>query len=130
MLAHTHTREGTGSMTYPQDPYQSREGVPYGEYGPQQPYPYGPAYGYPPPTSTNGMAIGSLVTSIFGFLCYGIPGAVGAVLGHVALRQIARSGQQGRGLALAGVIVGWLSFGLWAALLVVLIVLGTTGQLE
>jgi hypothetical protein len=56
---------------------------------------------------TNGFAIASLVTSLLGFFCAGGIGSVVAlVLGYVALSQIRRSGgtQEGRGLALAGVI--------------------------
>jgi hypothetical protein len=41
---------------------------------------------------------------------------VGAVLGHVALRRIAENGKQGHGLALAGIIIGWIG----TALLVLL----------
>lgn len=55
------------------------------------------------PTSgsgTNGLAIASLVVSL---TCCG---PVGAVLGFVALGQIKRSGEQGRGMAVAGVVVG------------------------
>jgi hypothetical protein len=59
---------------------------------------------------TNGLAIASLVLSVIG--CTSL---IGAILGHVALSQIRRTGQQGRGLALGGVIVGWLwtFFVLW-----------------
>ncbi len=32
---------------------------------------------------------------------------VGAILGHVAMGQIKKTGEQGRGIALAGVIIGW-----------------------
>ena len=54
-----------------------------------------------PAASTNGLAIASLVTSI---LCC-VP--VGQILGHVALSQINKTGQQGRGMAIAGVVIGW-----------------------
>ena len=67
-------------------------------------------------TETNGLAIASLITSIAGVVL-GIPLAifcyigllipiVGAVLGAVALSQIKRTNQQGRGLAIAGIAVG------------------------
>lgn len=88
------------------------------------PMPYGGAPGYPGPYDpyqlrrheTNGLAIGSLVTSIAGvvlgvpltFFCYIgvlIP-IVGVVLGAVALSQIKRTHQRGRGLAIAGITVG------------------------
>lgn len=62
------------------------------------------------------MAIGSLATSIAGIFL-GIPlslvcwlgvliPVVGAVLGAIALNQINRTGQRGRGLAIAGIAVG------------------------
>jgi predicted PurR-regulated permease PerM len=34
----------------------------------------------------------------------------GAVVGHSALRRIKKTGQSGRGIALAGVILGWVVF--------------------
>lgn len=88
--------------------YGAPPGYP-GPYDPYQPYPAGVS-------PTNGLAIGSLVTSIAGVV-FGIPltlfcyiGAlipiVGVVLGAVALGQIKRTNQQGRGLAIAGIVVG------------------------
>jgi hypothetical protein len=90
---------------------------PYQPYG-SQPNPYGGGAPYQQPRSTNGMAIASMVTSLVGVagcLCYGlggILGLVGAILGHVSLRQVKQRGQQGRGMALTGVIVGWVVFAL------------------
>lgn len=49
---------------------------------------------------TNTLAIVSLILAFF------IP-LVGAILGHVAMGQIKKTGEQGRGIALAGVILGW-----------------------
>lgn len=49
---------------------------------------------------TNTLAIVSLILAFF------IP-LVGAILGHVAMGQIKKTGEQGRGIALAGVIIGW-----------------------
>ena len=54
---------------------------------------------------TNVLAIIGLVLSIFFPL-------VGAIVGHVALAQIKKTGEEGRGLALAAVIVGWTLTGL------------------
>ncbi|MET9199585.1 DUF4190 domain-containing protein [Gordonia sp. NPDC003585] len=48
---------------------------------------------------TNGLAIASLILAFF------IP-IVGLVLGFIARSQIAKSGQQGSGLALAGILIG------------------------
>jgi len=77
-----------------------------------------PGYGYPVTQPTNGMAIASMVVSIVGAmgLCgYGLGGyvgIVGAILGHVARRQIRERGESGDGMALAGMIVGWISAGI------------------
>lgn len=77
-----------------------------------------PGYGYPPVMAsppTNGMAIASMVVSIVGILglCgYGVGGyigIVGAILGHVAKRQIRERGESGDGMALAGIILGWIA---------------------
>jgi hypothetical protein len=73
-------------------------------------YPAGyPAYGYPvaaaPPT--NGLAIAALVCALAGIAtCISAP--VGAILGHVARRQIRERGEGGDGMALAGIIIGWI----------------------
>jgi hypothetical protein len=36
----------------------------------------------------------------------------GAIMGHVALKQIRQSGEQGQALAKTGIIVGWIGTGL------------------
>ena len=68
--------------------------------------PYG--YGAYPTRKTNGLAVASLVLSIVGFLwILPLVGSVaGAIMGHIALGQIKRTGEGGRAMALAGVIVG------------------------
>ncbi|MCH0540122.1 DUF4190 domain-containing protein [Streptomyces sp. MUM 203J] len=60
------------------------------------PYPQPPVPA-PAPARTNGLAVASLVT---GLLCLIPP--LGLVLGAVALRQIKRRGERGKGLAVAG----------------------------
>jgi hypothetical protein len=125
---------------------------PLPQYGQSYPPPgYGGGYGGPPgypapydpyqpyrdrSHETNGLAIASLVTSIAGFVvglaltlfCFlgilGIPvPIVGAVLGVVALNQIKRTGQQGRGLAIAGIAVGVTAAVLLVIVLIVAIAL-------
>ena len=79
-------------------------------------------YGPPQPV-TNGLAIASLICSLGGLLtCISAP--VGIVLGHMAKRQIRQTGEQGEGLAVAGLWVGYILTGLgllgiiaWFALL-------------
>jgi hypothetical protein len=54
----------------------------------------------------NVLAIVSLITSLVGFSLAGI------ITGHLSLGQLKTSGEQGRGLALAGVIIGYSVLGL------------------
>src|SRR5918992_1490387 len=56
-------------------------------------------------TPTNGLAIASVVAGIFWLWWLG--SAVAVILGHAALRQIARTGQRGRGLAITGLVLGY-----------------------
>jgi hypothetical protein len=87
---------------YPPAPYPT-SGQPYGQnpYGPQ---PYA-AYG--PQIRTNALAIASLACSLGGLVtCISAP--VGVVLGHIAKRQIRQTGEQGEGLATAGLWVGYI----------------------
>jgi len=55
---------------------------------------------YQPPRPTNGMAIAALICSV-AFAPLGI------VFGHIALSQIRRTGEEGRGLAVAGLVIGY-----------------------
>jgi hypothetical protein len=75
--------------------------------------PAGPGYPYAPPApGTNGLAVASLVVSLASILICGVPAIVGAILGHVARRQIRERGESGAGMALAGIVIGWIVFGL------------------
>jgi hypothetical protein len=65
---------------------------------------------------TNVLAIISLVTSITGI------GLVGVITGHLGLNQIKKTGQQGRGLAIAGLVLGYLQIAVALFLLVHFIV--------
>jgi hypothetical protein len=64
------------------------------------------------------MAIGAMTTSIVGVAllsCYGIgffACVAGAILGHVARKQVAERNEAGGGMALAGIIIGWIGTGL------------------
>lgn len=69
-------------------------------------YGYPTGYGYLPATKTNGLAVASLVCSLF--WVFGLGAMVAVVFGFISLSQIKRSNdiQGGRGLAIAGIIVG------------------------
>ncbi len=128
---------------YPQPTYQQ----PPQPYAPQ-PYQQGgygqqPGYGYgyqaAPPTNT--LAVVSLVSSLATFVL-GVTAIVGVITGHMALGQIKRTGEGGRGMALAGLIVGYVFIGFTVLAIVffaiaiafglavpLLAVLGTSGDL-
>jgi len=75
---------------------------PSGTTQPYPGYPY-PPYAYPPPPTpppTNSLAIASLV-------CAFVFAPLGIVFGHLSLSQIRRSGEDGRGLAIAGLVIGY-----------------------
>ena|SRR5215469_9973001 len=71
------------------------------------------------PRGTNGLAIASLACGISQFMLGPLPTIPAIVLGHMARHQIKRSGEDGAGLALAGLLLGWA-----AVVLGVLIVAG------
>lgn len=58
------------------------------------------AYPYQQPPRTNGLAIASLV-------CAFLLAPLGIAFGHISLTQIKRTGEQGRGLAIAGLVIGY-----------------------
>jgi hypothetical protein len=91
----------------------------------------GPAWGPPPPgyyagpqagRRTNQLAIAALICGVaqvvFGFLT-GIPAIV---LGHIARRQIRETGEDGAGMALAGLILGYVGIALSVIFVVTIIV--------
>jgi hypothetical protein len=60
-----------------------------------------------PVAGTNGLAVTSLACGLVQFLFGPLTAIPAIVFGHVALHQIKRTGGQGAGLALAGLILGW-----------------------
>lgn len=86
-------------MTVP-PPY----GPPPGPQWPGNPAPWPPQpYPYPEPEPrkpTNGFAVASIICAV---LC----APLGVLFGHLSLWQIKRTGDDGRGLAVAGLIVGY-----------------------
>jgi Domain of unknown function (DUF4190) len=63
------------------------------------------------------MAIAGFILGLLGII--GISAILGIVFGSVALGRIRRTGQSGRGLAIAGIVLGscWLAF--WVILVVI-----------
>jgi hypothetical protein len=98
------------------------------QYYPPYQQPYQP---YPPAPPTNGMAVTALVCGVASFVV-GITFIPAIIFGHIAQRQIRRTGEQGGGLALAGLILGYVGgavfFGLVLAFAVIAAKVGHSGS--
>jgi hypothetical protein len=92
-------------------------------------YPQG--YGYAAKPSTNGMAIASLVLGLVGFFTCGytffIAPVLAVVFGVKGRRQIRETGQQGDGMALAGIILGVIGLVISAAIVIFIIAVIVSG---
>lgn len=97
----------------PQNGYGQQNGYPQ-QNGGQPSY---PTYGtpYPQAPGTNVLAIVTLVAAFV------VP-LVGVITGHIALNQLKTSGEQGEGLAKAGLIISYVYCGIVAVVLVISIV--------
>ncbi|MEO3871656.1 DUF4190 domain-containing protein [Nonomuraea sp. B12E4] len=108
---------GQQPPSYPQEQLGYGQLPPSGGYG-QQPPSYGyaqPNYGYaaPPPRSTNGMAVASLVMGIIGLVFCGLTSIPGVILGHIALSRIKKTGEEGSGMAVGGLVTSYITVVLW-----------------
>ncbi|WP_265442423.1 DUF4190 domain-containing protein [Flexivirga meconopsidis] len=128
----------------PSTPVYGQQPIPYGQYNSgQQSQPYGqqypqqPGYGAPyqgaspyvayQESPSNGLAIASLITSICGlFLCF-IGSIVGIGLGIAALGQAKKTGA-GRGMAIAGIVIGAVEIVLGIVLVVAMIATGSSSS--
>ncbi|SMQ58806.1 DUF4190 domain-containing protein [Agreia sp. VKM Ac-1783] len=75
--------------------------------------PASPHYSYPPVRPTNVLGIVTLVLGVLGFAI------VPVITGHIALAQIKRTGDDGRGITIAGLVLGYIALAgyVFAALL-------------
>lgn len=93
--------------------------------GPQPPY----GYPYPPPRRTNGNALASMVVSLAGLVTCPLLGGIGVYLGYRARDEMARSGEEGDGMALAGIIVGWVGIGVFLLMLCLILLIAGGARL-
>ncbi len=91
--------------------------------GPYESSPYGSGpYGAPAQPGTDGFAITALVTGLLGLSLV----AVG--FGIAALRRIGRSGRSGKGLAIAGIVLGAVSTVAWGAIIAFFVALAGSDE--
>ena len=146
------TSDGPENRTGPQDQPQFGQGPfaggPQDQAGPGAPgySPYGqggtqygpPPGGYAPPyggmpyarpgRGTNGLAIAALCCGI-GFVIAGPFASIPAViLGFMSLGQIQRTGEDGRGMAMTGVVLGFVGIAL--TLLIVIFFIGIASSVS
>ena len=92
--------------------------LPAGPAGPVMPY-HG---GYYPPMMpaqpTSGLAIGAMICGIAEIFTLGFAAIPAVILGHLARAQIRQTGERGDGMAIAGLVLGYLGIAGW--LLVIL----------
>jgi hypothetical protein len=92
-------------------------------YGAQQPYPP-----YAPAPRANGLAVAALVCGIATFVV-GLTFVPAIICGHLARRQIRRTGERGDGMALGGLILGYVGGAIFiAALLLFSIAAGSSAK--
>jgi Domain of unknown function (DUF4190)/Domain of unknown function (DUF1707) len=86
------------------------------------PVPYQPSRVVGPvqPRSTNPIAIASLVCGIAQIPFFIVAGIPAIICGHIARNQIKRTGEDGDGMALAGLVLGYL--GVFGPILFVLLI--------
>lgn len=99
-----------------------------------QPLTQAPGAAYPPPLGlnlvpaapTNGMAVASLIFGILGWVLLPLLAPLLAVVfGHIARGQIRNTGERGGGMAVAGLVLGYvnLAFALIGILIVIVVVI-------
>ena len=85
-----------------------------------------PGYpGYPIQRPTNGFAIASLVLGIIWI--YWIGSILALIFGYIARKQIRERGEGGGGLAIAGIVLGWVGIGVLALFLIFVVIRTLSG---
>ena len=95
---------------------QARPVAPWVGPSVSQPSGYASSASSSTPSSTNGFAIASLVFGILWLFWLGSLLAV--IFGHVAVVQTRKRGQRGRGLAIAGLVLGYIGVGIFLLIIV------------
>lgn len=99
----------------------------FGGYPQEYPPPYASPYAAPfaRPRRTNGLAAAALVLGLGQLLTAGFTAIPALVCGHVARGQIRERGEDGDGLAVAGIVLGWIGVALWMLVILLLVSSGS-----
>ncbi len=82
----------------------------------------------PPPPPTNGKAVGALVCGVGTFFSMGGTALPAVILGHMARKEIRERGDSGDGMAVGGLVLGWLAIAGWALFITAMIIAGASGE--
>jgi hypothetical protein len=91
---------------YQMPPHYQMSGAPAPQAYPAGYWQPGPYQQVQPQRVTDGLAIASMVLGIV--WVFWIGSILAVIFGHVALRRIAREGKAGRGMAIAGLVLGYI----------------------
>jgi DUF1707 SHOCT-like domain/Domain of unknown function (DUF4190) len=83
-----------------------------------------PTFAPAPRPRTNGKAVAAAMCGLLCLPTIGLTGLPAVVLGHAARSEIRHSGEGGDGLAITGLVLGWLSLAGWALIVTLLIFAG------
>jgi len=88
-------------------------------------YPPAPPTGYTPyPAQKSGTNVLAIIALVGAFV---FPLA-GVICGHIALSQIKRTGENGRGLAIAGLIIGYVYIAFIVLMVIIAIIVGVAAS--
>jgi Domain of unknown function (DUF4190)/Domain of unknown function (DUF1707) len=91
--------------------------------------PSGPSFGVMPyqggyypvvANPTSGLAIGALICGIAEIFTLGFAAIPAVILGHMARQNIRQTGERGDGMAIAGLVLGYLGIGIWTLIIIAL----------
>jgi Domain of unknown function (DUF4190) len=115
-----------GTPPYPQthssQPYYAPPPSAYPQAPAGQPYYGGPTA---PPRNTNGLAIAAMVLGII--WVYWVGSILALIFGYVARKQIREKNQNGDGMAIAGIVLGWIGVGTLVLVIVIAIAGASSG---
>jgi uncharacterized membrane protein len=96
---------------------------PVQQHAQPQPY-YGPAHPVvmPPPPQTNGNATAALICGLLTTVTAGLTSIPAVILGHKARAEIRRTGEDGDGQAITGLVFGYLGIAFWVILILAIVV--------
>lgn len=123
--------------SYPPPPpaYAQVVAPPYAQQNlPQQPgasYPAGAPYPYQPVAtgrSTNGLAIASMVLGII--WVYWLGSVLALIFGFIALNQIGKRNEGGRGMAIAGIVLGFIGLGVLILVIILAVAVSHTADVN